>query len=132
MILIIPVAALLLLAVIGGMYYRPLRIWYREARQLHVLTEQKAAINEYNEELKASLLSLETTEGIRAYAREELGLVEEGDNTVVVIKGGKRLERGANTRQTEILNIPSQSQPYGVWTPFLDVFFQIEIPQDHR
>ena len=128
LIVIVPLAIVLLIGILGVMYYTPLRIWYREARQLRVLTVQKAAIDEYNEQLRYSLESLETTEGIRMYARDYLGLVEEGDNAVVVIKDGQPLERGHDTRQIEILNIPLEYQPFGVWTPFLDTLFQIELP----
>jgi len=128
-IVIAPVTIVLLLAIVGAMYYTPLRIWYREARQLRVLNEQKLAIDEYNEQLRESLKSLETTEGIRMFAREELGLVEEGENAVVVIKDGKPLERSHDTKQIEILNIPLESQPFGAWTPFFDMLFQVELPK---
>ena len=128
MIVIIPLALVILLGIVGGMYYTPLRIWYREARQLRVLTEQKTAIDEYNTQLRESLKSLETTEGIKTYAREELGLVEVGENAVVVTKEGKPLETSHDAKQIEILNIPLQMQPFGVWTPFLDMLFQIELP----
>ncbi|MCL2819010.1 MAG: hypothetical protein FWD41_04720 [Actinomycetia bacterium] len=128
MIVIVPLAIVLLLALLGAMYYTPMRIWYREARQLRILTEQKAAIEEYNHQLELSLKSLETTEGIRMYAREELGLVEVGDNAVVVMRDGKPLESSHDTRQIEILNIPLKAQPFGAWTPFLDALFQIELP----
>jgi len=129
MIVIVPVAIVLLLTIVGTMYYKPLSIWYRETRQLRVLHEQRIAIKEYNEELHESLKSLETTEGIRAFAREELGLVEEGESAVIVMKDGKPLERAHDTKQTDILNIPITSQPFGAWTPFLDTFFKIELPK---
>ena len=132
MIFVVPLALALLVALVAGMYYTPLSIWYRESRQLRVLTEQKAAIDAYNEQLRASLESLETTEGIRVYAREQLDLVEEGDNTVIVIKDGQPLGNGADTQQLEILNIPYEYQPFGVWTPFLDRLFRIELPQQQQ
>jgi flagellar basal body-associated protein FliL len=128
LIFIIPIALALLLVLIAVMYYTPMRIWYREARQQRVLLEQKAAIDDYNDELRETLLSLETTEGIRQYAYEELGLVEEGDRTVVVIQGGRPLQRTHDTRQIEILDIPLTYQPFGAWTPFLDRLFGIELP----
>jgi len=128
MIFIIPFAFALLLVLVGMMYYTPLSIWYREARQLRVLTEQKQAIELYNADLRESMLSLETTEGIAVFAREELGLVEEGENAVVVVKDGKPLEKTHDTRQSEILAIPLEWQPFGVWTPFLDRLFQVELP----
>jgi len=129
MIFIIPLAIVLLLALVASLYYTPMRIWYREARQLRVLNEQKAAIDEYNLQLRETLESLETTEGIRLYAREELGLVEEGENAVIVTKDGKPLENTHDTQQIEILNIPVTAQPFGVWTPFLDMLFRIELPK---
>jgi len=126
LIFIVPIALALLLVVVSMMYYTPLRIWYREARQQRIYLAQKAAIDQYNAELLETKLSLETTEGIRQYAQQELGLVEQGDNTVVVMKDGRPLERSIDTRQLEILNIPLEYQPFGAWTPFLDRLFGIE------
>ena len=129
LIFVIPIAAVLLFVLISMMYYTPLRIWYRENRQQRVFIAQKSAIDEYNEELRETLLSLETTEGIKQYAYEELGLVEKGDSTVVVMKDGRPLERSRDTRQLEILSIPIEYQPFGAWTPFLDSLFGIELPK---
>jgi len=127
-IVLIPIAVVLLLALVATMYYTPSRIWYREARQQRVTIAQKEAIVAYNEELIQFRDSLETTEGIRQYAYEELGLVEKGDQTVVVMKDGRPLEKSLDTRQLEILNIPLEYQPFGAWTPFLDRLFGIDVP----
>ena len=128
-IVIVPVAVVLLTIALGFIYYTPLRIWYREARLLRVLTEQQQAVQEYNSQLRHSIQSLETTEGIKMYAREELGLVEKGEHAVVVTKGGKPLKQSNDTKQIEILTIPQTAQPFGAWTPFLDRLFRIELPQ---
>ena len=126
---LLPIALVVLVGLLGALYYTPMRIWYREARQERVFAEHLAAIEVYNDQLRDSISSLETTEGIKAYAREELGLVDEGENPIVVTRGGKPISGAtASERQMEIARIPYEAQPFGPWTAFLDAIFRIEIP----
>ena len=126
---LLPIALIALVGLLGALYYTPMRILYREARQERVLAEHLTAIETYNNQLRDSIASLETTEGIKAYAREALGLVEAGENVVVVTRDGKPIaEATASQRQMEIARIPHEAQPFGAWTAFLDAVFRIEIP----
>lgn len=120
---IIPLALALILIITAAMYYTPLKIWYREARQERVLREQLIAIQKYNERLKVEIQSLETTEGIQDYARRELGLVQKGEHAVVVLQGGKPLQANNNTREQQIQDLQQNARPFGSWTPFLDALF---------
>lgn len=124
--IIIPVAILIVLVITGFMYYPPLQIWYREARQERVLREQLMAIHRYNEDLKLKIQSLETTEGVQDYARQELGLVMKGEHAVVVLQDGKPLKAKSNTREQQIQDLEDTAQPFGSWTSFLDALFRYE------
>ena len=123
---LVPVVLVLFAIILLSWYYEPAQIWYRETRRERVLRETLAGIEEYNEQLRIELTSLETTEGIKDYARRELNLVEEGDNSVVVTRGGVPLEEPKNTREAAVSAIPRQARPFGAWTDFLDSFFGIE------
>lgn len=120
---IVPLAVAFILIITAAMYYTPLKIWYREARQERVLREQLVAIQKYNERLKVEIQSLETTEGVQDYARRELGLVQKGEHAVVVLQGGKPLKADKNTREQEIQDLQQNARPFGSWTPFLDALF---------
>lgn len=120
---LIPIAVLVLLCATMAMYYTPLKIWYREAREERVLREQLLAIQEYNDGLKLQIESLETTEGVQDYATRELGLIQKGDHAIVVLQGGKPLKESNNTREQEIQQLQETAQPFGSWTPFLDEIF---------
>lgn len=126
-IVIIPAAILVLLLILSALYYRPSQIWYREARQYRVMTDQLTAINEYNRAMEQSIASLETTEGIRDYARSVLKLVDKGEHTVIVTRDGQPIADPQDVALAEILSIPQEARPFGVWTPFLDAFFRIEL-----
>lgn len=120
---LIPLAIIVILVGTWVMYYRPLKIWYREARQERVLREQLIAIRKYNAHLKLEVQSLETTEGVQDYARRELGLIQKGEHAVVVLQGGKPLKAPSNTREQQIQNLQDTAQPFGSWTPFFDALF---------
>jgi cell division protein FtsB len=107
-------------------YYRSASIWYRETRQERVLTETLAGIKRFNKELRREVASLETTEGIKDYARRELNLVDRGDHSIVVTRDGVPLKAEKNTREAAVAAIPEQARPFGNWTDFLDSFFGIE------
>ena len=120
---LIPLAVVVILAGTAAMYYRPLKIWYREAREERVLREQLVAIQKYNDDLRLQIESLETTEGVQDYATRELGLIQKGDHAVVVLQGGKPIKHSSNTREQKIQELQDTAQPFGSWTPFLDEIF---------
>lgn len=123
---LIPLATMAILAAIGFMYYAPLKILYREARQERVLREQLVAVQQYNVTVKQEIVSLETTEGTEDYARSQLGLVKKGDHMVVVLQGGKRVTVSEQSREKQIQELEVTAKPFGIWTPFLDALFQIK------
>jgi len=121
-----PAVLIVFAIILLAWYYEPAQIWYRETRQERVLRETLAGIQEYNAQLQDELLSLETTEGIMTFARAELGLVEEGDQSIVVTRDGVPIREPKSTREAAIASIPENARPFGAWTDFLDTLFGIE------
>jgi len=124
--LLIPAFLAIFVIILLSWYYEPAKIWYRETRQERVLRETLAGIEEYNTQLRDELSSLETTEGIKDYARRELNLVEEGDHSIVVTRDGVPLKAPKTTREAAVAAIPEKARPFGAWTDFWDSFFGIE------
>lgn len=120
---IIPLLIIALLAAVGALYYTPMKIWYREARQERVLRAQLVEIQKYNQELEQEISSLNTTEGIEDFASSQLELVYEGENAVIITKGGKPLSESTDTRAGRISRLGEEASPFGMWTPFLDALF---------
>jgi len=123
---VVPAVLLLFLGVLMAWTYEPAQIWYRETRQERVLRETLAGIQEYNEELREEIASLETTEGIIEYAQRELNFVVEGYNVIVVTRDGVPITEPRNSREAVVSSIPENAQPFGAWTDFWDTVFDIE------
>ncbi|MCL2526157.1 MAG: hypothetical protein FWE46_03800 [Coriobacteriia bacterium] len=121
--LVVPVVLAIFLAIAFSWHYEPAKILYRDVRNERVKREKLARIEEYNEELRQELASLETTEGIMAYAARELNFVVEGDHVIVVTRDGKPITEPRNTREQIIASIPETARPFGAWTDFLDTIF---------
>jgi hypothetical protein len=124
--LLVPIGLAVAAGIVFAWYYQPLQIWYRETRHERVLKAELQGIDDYNEELRHEISSLETTEGIEDYARRELNLVEKGDHSVVVTRDGQPLVAEKNTRESMVTDIPKNAKPFGAWTDFLDSIFAIE------
>lgn len=122
---LIPLMLIVVLIVGSLIYYKPMRIWYREARRERVLREQLVAIREYNDELRQEIKSLDTTEGIEDYATSQLNLVHEGDNVVIVMQDGKPLTPQSDSRAQRIESLGVTGRPFGAWTGFFDSLFKI-------
>lgn len=129
-IFLVPVAIALVVIFAATLYYSSAKIWYREARQARVLESQLEAVKTYNNDLRQSISSLETTAGIADYARAELNLVEKGEHVVVVTQNGKPLDSRQEKLAHAVNTIPKTARPFGSWTPFLDALFQIKQAQN--
>lgn len=123
--ILIPVAILVLILTSSLIYYKPLKIWYREVRQERVLREQLIAIHDYNEALRNEIKSLDTTAGIEDYATSQLNLIHKGDNVVIVTSDGEPLSKTSDSRAQKIEDLSKTSKPFGAWTNFLDKLFAL-------
>jgi len=122
---IIPLAILVVGALIFAWYFRPLQIAYHEARNERVLDAKLKAVQTYNARLESDIKSLETTAGIAEYARRELNLIDAGDHVVIVTRDGKPVTAASQEASplAALLNSPSVTRPFGAWTEFLDRIF---------
>ena len=124
--LLVPAVLVLFSIVLMSWYYEPAKIWYRETRQERVLRETLVGIQDYNSQLRDELSSLETTAGVQDFAARELGLVVEGDQSIVVTRNGVPIREPRTTREAVVTSIPDEARPFGAWTYFLDTLFDIE------
>ncbi len=79
---LIVLGALLLVA---WAFYPALRIQYQESRERARLEVELESLKERNETLSAQVERLKTPEGVEEIARENLGMVKQGENLYVVL-----------------------------------------------
>ena len=79
-----PLFIALVVAAVAVAIYLPLRDYYIAYRSQAILEEQIAIREAYNEELLDEVDSLLTEEGVQDAAREELGMVMEGETPLTV------------------------------------------------
>ena len=79
--IIIVVAAIV---VVVAILYPAARTYYQSVRDEQRLQAQVEAVNAYNEAVQAENEALQTEEGIENQAREDLGLVKEGEQEAIV------------------------------------------------
>ncbi len=66
-------------------FYPALRIQYQESRERARLEVELESLKERNETLSAQVERLKTPEGVEEVARENLGMVKQGENLYVVL-----------------------------------------------
>ena len=79
-----PLFIILVVAVVAVAVYLPVRDLYIAYRSQTILEEQIAIREAYNEELEEEVEALTTEEGVQDAAREELGMVMEGETPLTV------------------------------------------------
>lgn len=102
--------------------YPVLRLQYQQQRQKASLEQELAGLKERNEGLRAQVDRLKTPEGIEEAARENLGLVKEGEQICVVTDGettrAPAPQVGARARSIT-------ASETSVWLEVLDVVFGV-------
>ena len=100
--------------------YPVLRLQYQQQREKTTLEQELAGLKDRNETLRAQVDRLKTPEGVEEAARENLGLVKEGEQVYVVTDGqttrAPAPEVGAQTRSVA-------ASEATVWTKVLDAVF---------
>ena len=104
-------------------YYPVARVQYHAVRQRSQLQAQLAALEARNKRLGARVATLETTEGIEAEARTQLGMVRQGESLGIVIDGDEKPATGAAPK---IDSDAVVTAPVGPWTAFLDAVFGVK------
>jgi cell division protein FtsL len=82
--LVLSLVAVGLLVVTIWSFYPVARIQYRESREKARLERELASLQERNEKLGAEVDRLKTPEGVEEVARENLGMVRDGEHVYVV------------------------------------------------
>lgn len=111
---------MLALFVLG--YYPVARVQYHAVRQRAKLEAELASIKARNLRLATQVASLQTTEGVEAEARQQLGMVKRGESLGIVIDGD---EKRKTSEAPRIDSDEVTSAPAGPWTAFLDAVFGV-------
>ena len=102
--------------------YGPAQSYYQQVREHDRLALEYQAVSERNEQLQSEVDSLQTDEGVRQRAHEQLGWVENGEESANV--SGLDLESGSDS-DVVIANVSSESikAPKTWYSPVLDFVF---------
>lgn len=105
--------------------------YYPVAKQQYITTREKerleielAMVKERNDHLQGEIDRLQTPEGIEDYARNDLGWVKKGEDSVIVegLKNNEDPSTGVGWRvSTNDIELPETA-----WTRFLDMIFGIK------
>lgn len=72
-------------AVLTAVLILPVRAWINQRHELADRTRELAALNAVNDELSARNDRLRTAEGIKDAARQDLGLIEDGETVIAML-----------------------------------------------
>lgn len=112
-----PVIAVLVIAAIAWSFYPVMRVQYQEERNRAALQEELEGLQARNDRLRAQVDRLKTPEGVEELARENLGMVKEGENLYVVTDGEEA------TAALEVDSEASVQPQTSAWQKVLDVLF---------
>lgn len=98
---ILPLLALLLIALAVGGFYTPVKIHYQESREQARAQAELEALQERNEYLDSQIERLKTPEGVEEVARETLGMVKEGERAYIVVDSSSESSPVAAATQGE-------------------------------
>jgi len=120
----VSIAVLVIIA--AWSFYPVARMQYREEREKQRLEAELSSLKERNSKLRAEVDRLKTPEGVEEVARENLGLVKEGENLYVVLDG----EQTDATTTAAPDTAPTTAEIAGVqapsWQRVLDMVFGFE------
>lgn len=122
---LLPLGAVLVIAVFGWAYYPVAKVQYRESRDKARLSTQLAALQARNDRLSHQVALLRTPEGVEDYARSELGLVKRGESVGVLVDENSAAEASAALAAPEIDSANTAEAAAGPWTAFLDMVFDV-------
>ena len=104
--------------------YGPLKNYYCNVREHDRLELEYQALSERNDQLQTEVDSLQTDEGVKARAHDQLGWVEKGEETANV--SGLNLEDSTSSSDTVVtanINSDSVKAPRTWYSPVLDFVF---------
>jgi cell division protein FtsB len=75
-------------ALLAALFVLPVQAWMRQQDEIAVKEQELEVLTEANRELSADVQHLETVEGAREAAREQLGVVDRGEERISVMPPG--------------------------------------------
>ena len=110
----------------GVFLYSPLKNYYCNVREHDRLALEYQAVTDRNDKLQSEVNSLQTDDGVKARAHEQLGWVEKGEESANVT--GLNLEDSSSDGEVVVANVSSDSikAPATWYSPLLDRVFGYE------
>jgi cell division protein FtsL len=109
------IGVLIVIAVAAWSLYPVARVQYQEERNRARLEAELEGLRERNADLRAQVDRLKTPEGVEEVARQDLGLVKEGENLYVVMD--------SETESATALTNPEPVLDDNAWLQVLDAVF---------
>ncbi len=119
---VIPLSIVALLVLSAWAFYPVARLQYVEERQVSRLETELKGLQDRNTELRSQVDRLKTPEGVEEVARENLGMVKEGENLVVVLDGDESIRPPVTEPDTA--HIPAEES--SMWQRALDAVFGLD------
>lgn len=119
---VFPLAIVGLLVLSAWAFYPVARLQYVEERQVSRLETELEGLQERNADLRSQVDRLKTPEGVEEVARENLGMVKEGENLVVVLDGDETVRPAVTEPDTS--HIPEAEA--SLWQRALDAVFGLD------
>ena len=117
---LVPVSIVAVLVLSAWSFYPVARLNYTEERERARLAAELDGLKERNEVLRSQVDRLKTPEGVEEVARENLGMVKEGENLVVIVDDEAEQRPAVLTPDTAAA-VP-QPEP-SAWQQVLDALF---------
>lgn len=117
-----PLGIIVVLVAVAWSFYPVARLQYAEEREQARLEAELDGLKDRNAELREQVDRLKTPEGVEEIARENLGMVKEGENLVVVVDGTETCVEPVTEPSTDCIPEPEPS----AWQRILDTVFGVE------
>ena len=72
-------------ALLAALFVLPVQAWMRQQDEIEVKQQELNVLTEANEDLAAEVQHLETVEGAREAARDELGVIDRGEERISIL-----------------------------------------------
>jgi len=125
-VLCIPVVPIMLVALLVAavwFFYPVARLHYQTLREKEILAAELDYVQKRNAAIREEVDQLNTPEGVERIARENLGLVKEGENVYVVV-GSVATTEGLSTELS--VEQSFQQTSTGFWRRVLDFIFDFD------
>lgn len=120
---VVPIMLVALLVAAVWFFYPVARLHYQTLREKEILAAELDYVQKRNAAIREEVDQLNTPEGVERIARENLGLVKEGENVYVVV-GSVATTEGLSTELS--VEQSFQQTSTGFWRRVLDFIFDFD------